>query len=274
MSTKYTINITVSKKIFINFFDLLGMSPYNYGMNRRYKKKKNGSIIFLGTFIVFGIACIIVLGAFIVDYERAKEVTSGVVSDANAFMESELGMDIDLEKLESGADSETVSKVKKGVKKGVKKAKEVKETLSEDGILSDASDINFHDVDGKGKNYVFTYDGVEYSAVYTKDNWKIIDSYKIENSEDMKIICSALIEEHPVHGSDMQSYRTADDMVYEWEQHNIAYAFLPDDNRWKARTKDVDLNPEDQNLSFAEIYERQTGKKMTIDELMKHMQEG
>jgi hypothetical protein len=274
MSTKYTITIIVSKKIFINFFDLLEMSPYNYGMNRRYKKKKNGSIIFLGTFIVVGIICIIGLGAFIVDYERAKEVTSGVVSDANEFMESELGIDIDIDKLESGADSETVSKVKKGVKKGVKKAKEVKETLSEDGILSDASDINLHDVDGKGKNYVFTYDGVEYSAVYTKDNWKIIDSYKIENSEDMKIICSALIEEHPVHGSDMQSYRTADDMVYEWEQHNIAYAFLPDDNRWKARTKDVDLNPEDQNLSFAEIYERQTGKKMTIDELMKHVQEG
>ena len=31
---------------------------------------------------------------------------------------------------------------------------------------------------------------------------------------------------------------------------------------------------EDQNLSFAEIYERQTGKKMTVDELMKHVQEG
>ena len=69
----------------------------------------------------------------------------------------------------------------------------------------------------------------------------------------------------------MESYRTAGDMAYEWVQHNIAYAVLPDDSRWKKSTKDVDLNPADQGLSFVEIYERQTGKELTVEEIMKHV---
>ena len=37
-----------------------------------------------------------------------------------------------------------------------------------------------------------------------------------------------------------------DDLVYEWQQHNLAYNILPDDNSWKEHAKDVDLNPADQ----------------------------
>ena len=247
---------------------------YDYGYN---KKSKIWIILLL---LIVLVVCFSGCGAdFLSRFEGTEEIASGlstvsevvtgVVSDASSYLESEFGIGIEIDGL-----NDTKTETKKKLKKGVEKAKEVKEQLDEEGILSDPSDINLHDVDGKGKNYAFTYDGEEYSAVYTKDNWKIINSYKIANNEDMKIICSALIEEHPVHGSDMESYRTPDDMAYEWEQHNVAYAFLPDDNRWKARTKDVDLNPEDQGLSFTEIYERQTGKQMTIDELMKHMKEG
>ena len=77
----------------------------------------------------------------------------------------------------------------------------------------------------------------------------------------MKKICQALIDIHPIHGSDMISYRTSDDMVYEWLQHNFAYSVLPDDNLWKNNAKDVDFDPQDQGKSIKEIYEDRTGKK-------------
>ncbi|MBO4458191.1 MAG: hypothetical protein J5802_10765 [Butyrivibrio sp.] len=147
----------------------------------------------------------------------------------------------------------------------------VKKNAEEPGIIKDTADLNFHDVDGGRTNYAFTYDGREFTAKYTTDNWKVIDSYLIQNEADITAICSVLIEEHPVHGKDMVSYRTAGDMAYEWVQHNLAYAVLPDDSRWKKSTKDVDLNPADQGLSFVEIYERQTGKELTVEEIMKHI---
>lgn len=263
--------------LFVNFFDLFSLTPYNYDMSRKNFNYKN-KIIILALLLVT-VMCFAGCGDFLSQFEETEDISSGLatvsdvmtgfVSDASSYLESEFGVGIEIEGF-NDADSEA----KKKIKKGVEKAKEVKENLEEEGILSDPSDIELHDVDGKGKNYAFTYGDEEFSAVYTKDNWKIVDSYKIENNEDMKIICSALIEEHQVHGRDMESYRTPDDMAYEWEQHNIAYAFLPDDNRWKAKTKDVDLNPADQGLSFTEIYEQQTGKELTIDELMKHMKEG
>ena len=77
----------------------------------------------------------------------------------------------------------------------------------------------------------------------------------------MKKICQALIDIHPIHGSDMISYRTSDDMVYEWLQHNFAYSVLPDDNLWKNNAKNVDFDPQDQGKSIKEIYEDRTGKK-------------
>ena len=137
--------------------------------------------------------------------------------------------------------------------------------------LDVVANMNFHELDGKGKNYVFTYNGNDFTAIYTTDNWKVIDSYLIEDEADITAICGVLIAEHPVHGKDMKSYRTADDMAYEWLQHNLAYTLLPEGNRWKVKAKDVDLNPADQGLSFDEIYEQQTGKKLTLDEIMKYL---
>lgn len=134
----------------------------------------------------------------------------------------------------------------------------------EKGILSSPEDINLTDT-GDGKNYTFTYGDEEFSAIYTEDNWKIIDSYKISNVDDNLIICQALIDEHPIHGSDLVSYRTAEDMAYEWLQHNIAYEILPDDNSMKSHAKDVDLDPQDQGKDFDEIYEDRTGKEFSLD---------
>ena len=56
----------------------------------------------------------------------------------------------------------------------------------------------------------------------------------------------------------MSGYRDADDMAYEWIQHNIAYDVLPDDSEWKSSAKDVDINPDDQNKNLYDMFlERQ-----------------
>ena len=169
------------------------------------------------------------------------------------------------------------------IKEGLKSVKDIDDTKvkdvleealisavnsSQDGILSSTEDINLTDTDGNGKTYVFTYDGEEFSAVYRADNWKIVDSYKINNSADMTIICQALIDVHQVHGKDMVSYRTADDMVYEWEIHNVAYAYLSDDETLSAKARDVDFNPEDQGRTLEEIYYARTGKHLSISDFL------
>ena len=129
------------------------------------------------------------------------------------------------------------------------------EEIKIENVLTSTEDIKLHDVDGKEINYLFTYKNTTYTAIYTKDNWKIKDSYTIKSRKDMAIICQALIEIHPIHGRDMVSYRTAEDMVYEWVQHNLAYNLLSEDNKWKDNAKDVDFNPEDQGKSMKEMYE-------------------
>ena len=134
-------------------------------------------------------------------------------------------------------------------------------------VLNSCKDINLRDIDGKKSNYLFTYNNQDFSAKYTKDNWHIKDSYKITNTKDLEIICQALIDVHPIHGKDMKSYRTVDDLVYEWQQHNLAYNLLPDDNSWKSNAKDVDLDPADQGKSIAEIYENRTGSKLDVKKL-------
>ena len=58
-------------------------------------------------------------------------------------------------------------------------------------------------------------------------------------------------------------------MTFEWIQHNIAYDILPENNKWKENAKDVDLDPQDQNKTFKEIYESRTGEVIDLDELMK-----
>ena len=67
----------------------------------------------------------------------------------------------------------------------------------------------------------------------------------------------------------MVSYRTADDMAYEWVQHNLAYEILPEGNSFRNSAKDVDLDPRDQGMSLVEIYEDRTGKKIDLKSLLK-----
>lgn len=125
-------------------------------------------------------------------------------------------------------------------------------------LLQSPDDINIYDANGMGENYIFSYDNQNFQAFYSYDNWKIIDSYKIRNNDDIRIICQALKDIHPVHSADMSCYRDADDMAYEWIQHNIAYDVLPDDSEWKSSAKDVDINPDDQNKNLYDMFlERQ-----------------
>ena len=130
-----------------------------------------------------------------------------------------------------------------------------------ESYISTVNDIALKDSDGKKKNYTFIYNNEKYLATYTKENWHINNSYKIRNKKDITIICQALIDVHPIHGADKKSYRTADDMMYEWVAHNIAYDYLPDGNSWKNHAKDVDLNPEDQGKSLKELYESRINNK-------------
>ncbi|WP_035765941.1 hypothetical protein [Butyrivibrio sp. NC2002] len=135
-------------------------------------------------------------------------------------------------------------------------------------LLTSKDDINLRDTDGKGTNYLFTYNEEDFKALYTTDNWKIFDSYKIEDENDIILICQALIDEHPVHGSDMVSFRQAQDMAEEWIIHNVAYEMLPDTSDFKSHAGDVDFDPKDQNKSLEEIYEDRTGKEFNLDEIM------
>ena len=137
------------------------------------------------------------------------------------------------------------------------------------GSLTSTADIGLTNYDGMGAKYYFTYKGEEFRTLYQNDCWTIYDSYKITDKDDMKIICQALIDVHPVHGRDMSSYRTAEDMAYEWEQHNIAYRYLPDDNAWKESAGNVDLDPYDQGRSYKEIYEDRTGQEFDLKEEVK-----
>lgn len=136
-------------------------------------------------------------------------------------------------------------------------------------VLTSTADIGLTNYDGMGAKYFFTYKGEEFRTLYQNDCWTIYDSYKITNKKDMKIICQALIDVHPVHGRDLSSYRTAEDMAYEWEQHNIAYKYLPDDSGWRESAGNVDLDPYDQGRSFEEIYEDRTGEEFSIKEKVK-----
>ena len=118
-------------------------------------------------------------------------------------------------------------------------------------------------------NYEFVYRDETFKVYYIPDMWKIYDSYKITNSNDIKIISQALIDIHPIHGIDMTSYRTAADMAYEWMQHNLAYEILPAGNSFKNSAKDVDLDPKDQGKSLVQMYEDRTGHKLDLSGLIK-----
>ena len=137
------------------------------------------------------------------------------------------------------------------------------------GLLTSSADLDLTPSDDKGMYYTFTYGGEEFTARYTRDHWKIMNSYKISSEADMLIICQALIDLHPVHGKDMSSYRTADDMVYEWVVHNLGYMMVSDeDASMKEHLRDVDFDPEDQGCSFDELYYNHTVKEFDLKDIL------
>jgi hypothetical protein len=204
-----------------------------------------------------------------VDKEVVDEVSSKVKEKSKEAL-SKLKEEAKAEIREKGSELKSEIKEKSdelALEALEEKTKEYVEESSVNGILESTADIEIHDEDGNGTRFTFTYGGEEFSALYRSDNWQIIDSYLITNSDDMMIICQALIDIHPIHGADMESYRTPEDMAYEWLQHNLAYDILPEDNYWRQKAKDVDLNPADQGKTLAEMYEIKTGKKLSISEL-------
>ncbi|MBR4211229.1 MAG: hypothetical protein IKR84_02420, partial [Oscillibacter sp.] len=111
----------------------------------------------------------------------------------------------------SSEPAETESDGESPVSGNSLEAEEEEETAAEpeeSGKLSSVEDIGLHAVDDSGKNYAFSYNQEEFSAQYTPDNWKIMDSYKITDMGDITVICQALSDAHPVHGRDMESFRT------------------------------------------------------------------
>ncbi len=171
-------------------------------------------------------------------------------------------------KLTGDVVREYAGKAKEEVKDQIKEGLPGQDGSAEPGILSGVDDVALTDLTGAGTDYVFIYDETPYSAQYTPDNWEIKDSYRITNAMDMAVICQALINEHPIHGRDMVSYRTCDDMAYEWIQHNIAYSFLPEDSKWMESVKNVDFDPKDQGKSYRDLYEDRTGKKFDIQSFL------
>jgi hypothetical protein len=137
-------------------------------------------------------------------------------------------------------------------------------TAYDASLLSSPEDIGLHDTDGNGVDYIFSYGGEEFFALYEPDNWHITDSYKIEDEDDILLICQALISVHPIHSADMQSYRAAEDMAFEWHQHNLAYNHLPDSSEWKSNAKDVDLDSKDESKGlFNFLMDRLGGNEQT-----------
>lgn len=119
------------------------------------------------------------------------------------------------------------------------------------GLLESPADVQLTQVETNssyydGLTYVFSYDDEEFYAYYEPDCWTIYDSYKITNQADMECICQALLNEHSVHGQDLESLRTAADMAFEWHEHNLAYTYLPEDSPYRESAQNVDLDAEDQ----------------------------
>lgn len=122
--------------------------------------------------------------------------------------------------------------------------------LTQDGVVNSADlvcmmqilSLNLHCVDNIYSKYKFTYNGKEYTAEYTTDNWKIRNSYEITEMSDMVLICSLLKDRHPIHNKNYTGWRTAENMANEWDAHNFAYC-VDLFGLWHNHTKDVDIDP-------------------------------
>lgn len=121
-------------------------------------------------------------------------------------------------------------------------------------VLTAPPEIRYEYSDGYYEYYSFDHAGEEFEVLHEYDNWKISDSYKIRNSKDMQLICEALLDIYPVHGADLESYRTPEDMAYEWIQHNIVYEMPLTDSSRKESAANVDLDPKDQNKTILEMF--------------------
>lgn len=128
-----------------------------------------------------------------------------------------------------------------------------------ESYLNSADDLGLYDSDGSGTTYRFNYNDMIFIAQHEPENWRIMNSYLITNPDDMKIICQALIDIYPIHSKDYSSYRTADDMTYEWQIHNFVYEMLPESVSFRNRAKDVDFNPEDQGKTYEDFFQEYTG---------------
>ena len=156
-------------------------------------------------------------------------------------------------------------KAQQMLEKGASGVKEtVKETLAGERdsgsllpVLNSTEDIDLR-YGGDGY-YYFTYNGEDFRAMYAASTWTVYDSFKITNKNDITIICQALSDVNPVPSRDWQSYRTADDMAYEWDQHNKVYLVAPKDSYTRERTRNVDLDPEDQGKTYEDLYRENLG---------------
>lgn len=123
------------------------------------------------------------------------------------------------------------------------------EPVSEDRTQREQIVIN--DIDGF--NYSFVYHDETFYARYYENNWRIYDSYRITDSEDIYAIVEALTQIHPIPSKDRQSYRSVQNMTDEWVLHNLAFHLLKDDSPYKESARNVDLDPDDEDLSLQEL---------------------
>lgn len=118
-------------------------------------------------------------------------------------------------------------------------------------LLASTDDLNLRSDDSE--HYSFEYGGTTYTAEFQGNSWRIYDSYRIMNHEDMLLICQALTAEHPIPTADGKGTRTIEDLAHEWDQHNFAFTLLPEGSEWKERARHVDLNPEDQGKELMDF---------------------
>ena len=184
------------------------------------------------------------------DGDKASSSIRGYIKKVKADSSADKELKELADALEAYADS---SEYQYGAKERFESAKiNYRLHLSND---TPTESVKLNDTDGSGTKYTFTYQGQTFTAEFTvnpgdkKENWRIYDSYLIRSRADMVMICSELIKLHGVHGRDMVSWRTAEDMADEWQIHNTAYDFLPDGNK-REHAKDVDFDPDDQGKSF------------------------
>ncbi len=207
-------------------------------MSRRRKRKRHGFLKFILGLLLLGVVFAGAGAWYYVNYYPGGSVEKlkGHAKQARQI-------------LESGASEfkETVDE----------KLAERKEKHSNIARLQSTDDINLRSAGGG--YYYFTYNGEDFKALYSYSTWTIYDSYKITNKKDMTTICQALIDVHPVPSRDWQSYRTAEDMAYEWDQHNKIYLIAPEGSATKERTRNVDLDPEDQGKTYKDLYNENLG---------------